>query len=138
MIAAVIPCYRVRKQILDVLSAIGPECEAIFVVEDIIQRVRQKKTPLGEFAILFRTAVQPRLFEMQLRHYGVPYNLVGGMSFFERKEVRDILAYLKLIVNPDDEPSLLRVLNTPPRPEADASSLPSRPRKSSENLPKPR
>ena len=91
------------------------EREAEFVVEDILQRVRDHQTPLSAFAVLVRTAMQPRLFELQLRHYGVPYNLVGGLSFFDRKEVRDVLSYLKLVANPDDELSLLRVINTPPR-----------------------
>jgi superfamily I DNA/RNA helicase len=91
------------------------EAEATFVVEDILERVRADRTPLGDFAILFRTAVQPRAFETQLRYYDIPYNLVGGMSFFDRKEVRDILSFLRLVANPDDELSLLRVINTPPR-----------------------
>lgn len=91
------------------------EAEAQFVVEGIIERVQSENLPLGDFAILFRTAIQPRPFEVQLRHHGIPYNLVGGLSFFDRKEVRDVLAYLKLVANPDDELSLLRVINTPPR-----------------------
>jgi DNA helicase-2/ATP-dependent DNA helicase PcrA len=91
------------------------DAEAQFVVEDIKQRIWEHKSPYGEFAILFRTAVQPRLFEMRLRSEGIPYTLVGGMSFFDRKEVKDMLSYLKLIANPADELSLLRVINTPPR-----------------------
>lgn len=91
------------------------EMESVFVVEDLLKRVKATKCALGEFAILFRTQVQPRLFELQLRQKNVPYNLVGGMSFFDRKEVRDVLAYLRLIANPADELSLLRVINTPPR-----------------------
>ncbi len=91
------------------------ETEAEFVVDDIRRRACEGRVPFGNFAILFRTQVQPRLFEMQLRNKHVPYKLVGGMSFFDRKEVRDVLAYLRLVANPADELSLLRVINVPPR-----------------------
>jgi DNA helicase-2/ATP-dependent DNA helicase PcrA len=97
------------------------QAEAVFVVEDLLSRVRDAKIPLGDIAILFRTQVQPRMFEMELRQRHVPYNLIGGMSFFDRKEVRDILAYMRIIANPADELSLLRVINTPPRGVGDTS-----------------
>ncbi len=89
--------------------------EARLVVADLQTRLRMPGAQPRDFAILFRTNEQPRPFEMELRRVSLPYVLVGGMSFYDRKEVRDILAYLKLLVSPTDEPALLRVINNPPR-----------------------
>ena len=89
--------------------------EAAGVVGEIRRRVDAGEAAWGDFAILFRTGPQARVFEAELRAEKVPYTLVGGMSFFDRKEIRDIVAYLKLLVNADDELALLRVINCPPR-----------------------
>jgi DNA helicase-2/ATP-dependent DNA helicase PcrA len=89
--------------------------EADHVAITIGDLVRNGKARLSDFAVLFRTQTQPSAFEAQFRARALPYVLIGGMSFFDRKEVRDVLAYLRLAANPEDEMSFLRVINCPPR-----------------------
>jgi DNA helicase-2/ATP-dependent DNA helicase PcrA len=89
--------------------------EAIRVVGHVRSLLDGGRAEPRDVAILCRTNEQPRSFETELRRANVPYVLVGGMSFFDRREVRDVLAYLKLIDNVGDEPALRRIINTPPR-----------------------
>src|SRR6056297_346515 len=89
--------------------------EAKTVVGEIARLLDRERYEPRDVAILFRTNEQPRLFETELRKMNVPYVMLGSQSFFDRREIRDLLAYLKWIDQPDDEISLLRVINTPPR-----------------------
>ena len=89
--------------------------EAKIVVAEIARHIEQDHRQPRDIAILFRTNEQPRLFEVEMRKANVPYVLLGSQSFFDRREIRDVLAYLKWIDQPDDEVSLLRIANTPPR-----------------------
>lgn len=89
--------------------------EAQTVVLTISNRLQLPGVEPNHFAILFRTNEQPRLFETELRKRGIPYVLIGTQSFFDRREVKDILSYLQLLATPSDEVALLRIINTPKR-----------------------
>jgi DNA helicase-2/ATP-dependent DNA helicase PcrA len=89
--------------------------EAIFVTNEIEKLSREGKAKLGECAVMYRTNAQSRALEEAFLRYGIPYKLIGGTRFYERKEVKDILAYLKLTQNLNDSVSLLRIINVPPR-----------------------
>ena len=89
------------------------EGEASFVAEKIGEHLR--RSPDVRAAVLYRTNAQSRLFEESLRRRAIPYNIVGGFSFYERAEVKDIIAYLKLALNPHDDIAMMRVINSPPR-----------------------
>ncbi|MFN0052817.1 MAG: ATP-dependent helicase [Planctomycetales bacterium] len=91
------------------------QTEAEQVVREIAWIIKTKNVDPGDVAILFRTNEQPRVFETELRRNQVPYVILGSMSFFDRKEIKDLLSYLRVCVHPEDEISLLRIINTPAR-----------------------
>jgi DNA helicase II / ATP-dependent DNA helicase PcrA len=89
--------------------------EARRVVGDLESLLRERRTSPGETAILVRTGEQTRSFEQELRRKQIPYELVGSRSFFDRREVKDVMAFLRLLVDPDDDLALARIANVPPR-----------------------
>lgn len=90
--------------------------EEVMVVSQHIRRIMEEDhCGYADFAILYRTNAQSRAFEEQLRREGIPYRIYGGLSFYQRKEIKDIVAYFRLVVNPDDEEAFRRVINYPAR-----------------------
>ena len=89
--------------------------EANFVVGEIQKQQLAEQCPWTEFAVIFRMNAQSRLIEENLRRLQIPYRVVGGRSFFDRREVKDLLAYLTCLANPQDDVNLLRIINTPAR-----------------------
>jgi len=98
-----------------ILSFADDKAEAIRAVQLLQDDIRKRHLQLKDAAILYRTNAQSRSFEDQLRRTGLPYVIVGGIRFYERKEIKDLLAYLRLLVNPNDDTACLRVINTPSR-----------------------
>jgi len=98
-----------------VVEAYTEQEEAQFVVREIEQLVANDKFRLGDFAVMYRTNAQSRVLEEAFIRYGVPYRLVAGTRFYERREVKDVIAYFRLIQNPQDSVSLQRIINVPGR-----------------------
>ena len=89
--------------------------EALIVAKDIKRIKRQDDCGYDDFAILYRTNAQSRSFEEEFRRQGIPYRIYGGLSFYQRKEIKDIIAYFRLVANPDDEEAMKRIINYPAR-----------------------
>lgn len=89
--------------------------EAIIVCNEIKRIRREENCEYGDFAILYRTNAQSRSFEEAMRKVSIPYRIYGGLSFYQRKEIKDVIAYFRMVVNPDDEEAFKRVINYPKR-----------------------
>ena len=89
--------------------------EAAIVAKDVKRIRREDGCPYSDFAILYRTNAQSRSFEEEFRKQGIPYRIYGGLSFYQRKEIKDIIAYFRLVANPDDEEAIKRIINYPAR-----------------------
>ena len=100
---------------IKVIKAYTDKEEAILIAGDIASTVREKDLSYSEIAILYRTNAQSRSLEESLRGRNIPYKIYGGVSFYQRKEIKDLLAYVRLVVNPKDDEAFRRVINTPAR-----------------------
>ncbi len=106
---------------IDLLGAYTDAEEAFQVVSSILNKVYTSRAGYGEFAILYRTNAQSRLLEEALRKRNIPYKVYGGFSFYERAEVKDLMAYMRLVVNPNDEEAFRRAVAIPSRGIGDVS-----------------
>ncbi|MCX6220083.1 MAG: UvrD-helicase domain-containing protein [Bacteroidia bacterium] len=100
---------------IKVLNALNDQEEGFLVVNEIFQKRMAEHDNYSDFAILYRTNAQSRVFEEVLRKRNIPYKIYGGLSFYQRKEIKDLLAYFRLVINPKDDESFKRVINYPVR-----------------------
>ena len=100
---------------LQLKPAYSDKEEAMIVTQDIKRLRRQDHCNWNDFAILYRTNAQSRSFEEQMRKDGIPYRIYGGLSFYQRKEIKDVIAYFRLVANPNDEEAFKRIVNYPAR-----------------------
>lgn len=103
------------------LYSAGDEREEAAWICEQVRKLQKKGTPLAEMAVLYRMHAQSRVIEEMFSRAGIPYRIFGGTRFYDRKEVRDALAYLRVIVNPADDVSLVRIINTPKRSIGDST-----------------
>ena len=106
---------------LQLKTALSDREEAAIVCNEIRRLRRKEQLEWSDFAILYRTNAQSRSFEEQMRKDEIPYRIYGGLSFYQRKEIKDIIAYFRLVANPDDEEALRRIINYPTRGIGDAT-----------------
>ena len=106
---------------IKIYRAYADSDEGDFVGKQICEIKEKQNKHYNDFAILYRTNAQSRIFEESLRRKGIPYKIVGGTKFYDRKEIKDILAYLKVLINPQDDVSIRRIINVPKRSIGDAT-----------------
>ena len=100
---------------IEILPTKTDEDEAERIASMILQRRLNQKKQFSDFAVLYRSNHQARILEFKLQHFKIPYKLSGGTSFFVRSEIRDLMSYLRILINPDDDNALLRIVNVPRR-----------------------
>ena len=100
---------------IEILPAKTDEDEAERIASMILERRLNLRQQFSDFAVLYRSNHQARILEFKLQHFKIPYKLSGGTSFFARSEIRDLMSYLRLLINPDDDNALLRIINVPRR-----------------------
>ena len=100
---------------IQVVQCDGDRIESDEIVRILQENIFKQKRKFSDFAILYRTNAQSRILEEGLRRIGIPYTIVGGIRFYDRKEIKDVMAYLKFAVNPKDNISIKRIINVPPR-----------------------
>ena len=106
---------------IKIYRAYSDSDEGDFVGKQILDITNNEGKKYNDFVILYRTNAQSRIFEESFRRKGIPYKIVGGTRFYDRKEIKDILAYLKVIINPQDDVSIRRIINVPKRSIGDAT-----------------
>ena len=111
----VIRGVKAEGDLLTLKPAYSDKEEAMIVCNDIKRLKRQDRCEYSDFAILYRTNAQSRSFEEQMRKDGIPYRIYGGLSFYQRKEIKDVIAYFRVVANPNDEEALRRIINYPAR-----------------------
>ena len=100
---------------IEILPTKTDEDEAERIASMILERRLNQKKQFSDFAVLYRSNHQARILEFKLQHFKIPYKLSGGTSFFARSEIRDLMSYLRILINPDDDNALLRIINVPRR-----------------------
>ncbi len=105
----------VREEKIKLVRTMTDNDEGKFVADTIQEQKLRNHFMNRDFAILYRTNAQSRAFEEAMRRMGIAYTIYGGMSFYQRKEIKDLIAYLRIVINPSDEEALKRIINFPAR-----------------------